>query len=109
MLALNRHCNLSVAESFSYQTANCEDGVCLDVVTWNNRQPAFFDIRVFNPNTPSYSSKTITACYTRNKNRIRNEIMMNGEIEHGNGCFTPLVFSTDGGMGTCCPHAVAKI
>ncbi len=61
-------------------------------------QDAYFDVRVFHPNAPSNSSGSIAAAYKKHEDikkraygqRIR-------EIEHS--VFTPLVFSTTGGLG----------
>ena len=46
-------------EQFSYRSANVEVGVRLDVVAegfWVRRQKAYFDVKVFNPFAPNYSS-----------------------------------------------------
>ena len=87
-------------ERLAMRSANREDGARLDIVADNfwgcDQQRAFFDVRVFNLLTPSYR---ICQCYRRNElekrwaydERIR-------EMEHGS--FSPLVFSTAGGMGT---------
>jgi len=54
----------------------------------------FFDVRVFNPYAPSNRSNPYrqheNAKHRQYEERVR-------EIEHGN--FSPLVFSTSGGMG----------
>ena len=51
-------------EPLQYAITNQEDGAWLDVVAqefWGqNRQPVFFDIRVFNPFTCSYSHSTLS-------------------------------------------------
>ena len=64
---------------------------------WSRQQDAFFDVRVFHPNTLSYRSTSIPALYRQHErakkreygNRIR-------EVEYP--VCTPLVFSTTGGM-----------
>ncbi len=90
-------------EQFKHKMANKEDGAHLDVIAesfWGkDRQCAFFDIRVFNPFAPSYRSNSPAQCYRRNeleKRRSYDERVR--EVEHGS--FSPLVFSTTGGMGT---------
>ena len=90
-------------EQLRHRTANREDGARLDVVAesfWGrDRQRAFFDVRVFNPFAPSHRNTPLTQCYRRNemeKRRTYEEQIR--EIEHGS--FSPLVFSTSGGMGT---------
>ena len=84
-----------------HRTANREDG--LDVMAegfWGgDRQRAFLDVRVFNPFARSYGNTTLPQCYRQNeleKRRTYNERAR--EIEHAS--FSPLVFSTSGGMGT---------
>ena len=90
-------------EQLSLRTANREDGARLDIVADNfwgrDRQRAFFDVRVFNPFAQSHCNTSLPQCYRRNeleKKRAYDERVR--EIEHGS--FSPLVFSTSGGMGT---------
>ena len=90
-------------EQLRHRTANREDGACLDIMAesfWGrDRQRTFFDVRVFNPFSPSHHNTPLTQCYRRNemeKRRTYEERIR--EIEHGS--FSPLVFSTSGGMGT---------
>ena len=58
-------------ELLIHHTANQEDGARLDVAAdsfWgNDRQCAFFYIRVFNPLTPSYQNTPLAQCYKRNE------------------------------------------
>ena len=73
LLPLNR-------EPLQYATANREDGARLDVVArdfWGqNRQHAFFDVRVFNPlRTPIPAPHCQSA--TKFMNRRNVELMMN--------------------------------
>ena len=89
-------------EHLIHRTANREDGSRLDVAAdsfWDNdRQRAFFDIRVFNPFAPSYQNTSLAQCYRKNeleKKRAYDQRVR--EIEHGS--FSPLVFSTTGGIG----------
>ena len=90
-------------EQLSLRTVNREDGARLDIVADNfwgrDRQHAFFDVRVFNPFAQSHRNTSLPQCYRRNeleKKRAYDERVR--EIEHGS--FSPLVFSTSGGMGT---------
>ena len=90
-------------EQLTHRTANSEDGARLDIVAENfwgrDRQCAFLDVRVFNPFAQSYRNTSLSQCYRRNemeKKRAYDERVR--EIEHGS--FSPLVFSTSGGMGT---------
>ena len=91
-------------ELLSHETSNSEDGARLDVSAqgfWGDRhQRTFFDVRVFHPNAPSYRKMQLPSAYRlheRQKQRSYDQRVH--EIEHGS--FTPLVFTTSGGMGKC--------
>ena len=89
-------------EHLEYRTANREDGARLDVMAqgfWaSDRQCAFFDVRVFNPFAHFHRNHSLTSCYRRHEQEKRRAYDQRvREIEHG--CFSPLVFSTSGGMG----------
>ena len=65
---------------------------------WGRQQYAFFDIRVFHPNTQSYHNSSISSlypCHQQAKKREYGDSIR--EVE--NGSFTPPVFATTGGMG----------
>ena len=60
-----------------------------------------FDVRVTHPTVASHLKKSMEALYRENENekkRAYNDKVMNIE----KGAFTPLVFSTTGGMGPEC-------
>ena len=89
-------------EHLSYATANREDAARLDVKArgfWGlTQQRAFFDVRVFNPTAPSCRRLQMAACYRRHEEEKRRAYEQRvREVEYGS--FTPLVFSTSGGMG----------
>ena len=84
------------------RSANREEGARLDVRArgfWDgSSQDAFFDVRVFHPFSPSYRSTSLSALYRQHEMKKKKEYGSRvREIERG--CFTPLVFSTTGGMG----------
>ena len=86
-----------------FRTANKEDGVHLDAVAesfWGrDRQRAFFYVRVFKPFASSYHNTSLSQCYRCNEQEQRRAYEERiTEIEHGS--FSPLVFTTSGGMGT---------
>ena len=59
---------------------------------------AFFDVKVFNPYAKSNQRFTLASCFShheKSKKRAYEQRIV--EVEHGS--FTPLVFSTTGGMG----------
>ena len=65
---------------------------------WGPQEKTFLDVRVMHPNSPSYIYKDLTRVYKQHeseKKRTYNERII--QIEKGS--FTPLVFSTFGGMG----------
>ena len=99
-------------EHLPHATANRENNARLDVKArgfWGTpHQCAFFDVRVFNPNSESYRDLEMATCYRRHEgekrrsyeNRVR-------EVEHGS--FTPLAFSTSGGMGRAATVAYKRL
>ena len=88
-------------ERFKKKCANTEDEARLDVSArgfWRRGSKAFVDVRIFNPLTKTSLSKPLKTSYKVNENekkRAYNERVL--QIEHGT--FTPLVFSTFGGVG----------
>ena len=65
---------------------------------WTAGQKAFYDIRVFDHNALQYSRTETKKCFQRNedeKQKTYNQRVLQVE----NATFTPLVFSTNGGMG----------
>ena len=82
-------------------TGNTAENARLDVSgngVWGPMEKTFLDIRVFHPNCPTYINKEITQVYStheKEKKRAYNERIIQVE----KGTFTPLVFSTFGGMG----------
>ena len=80
--------------------ANKENGARLDVHVrglWERQRSAFFDVSVCHPNADSCREMTPQQIYkqheTEKKRQYSSRVM---EIEHGT--FTPLVFTTTGGM-----------
>ena len=68
---------------------------------WEQRRSAFFDVRVCHPNAESYKDLEPQQIYRTNENekkRLYSRRVL--DIEHGT--FTPLVFTTTGGMGNEC-------
>ena len=65
---------------------------------WGRRQGAFFDVRVFHPNAPSYCGSSIHSLYWRHEQEKKREYGDRvREVEYAS--FTPLIFATTGGMG----------
>ena len=87
-----------------YKTANRSDEARLDISAtgfWTPGQRAFFDVRVFDLNAQRYENLELNKCFLYNeaeKKRHYNDRV--NDVE--NGTFTPLVFTTNGGMGREC-------
>ena len=84
----------------------------MDIVAENfwgrDRQCAFFDVRVFSPFAQSHRNTPLAQCYRRNEMEKRRQYDERvREIEHGS--FSPLVFTTSGGMGTTATTVYKRI
>ena len=69
-VAIEPHLQPLSGESFRLASTNTDDGARLDVRArgfWNTRQDAFFDVRVFHPNAPSNSSRSLPAAYKKHE------------------------------------------
>ena len=89
-------------EQLSLLSANSDGNARLDVAATNfwssNNQRSFFDIRVFNPLASSNRASSANSVYQKHEREKRRGYEQRvREIE--NGCFSPLVFNTLGGMG----------
>jgi len=86
--------------NFSLQSANTADDARLDISAnsfWVRGQRAFFDIRIFNPMATSNRSQELLSAHTKHENnKMREYGERVREVEQGT--FTPLVFTTSGGM-----------
>ena len=88
-------------ESLRYATSNKQDQAKADIKArgfWTPRQLAFFDVKVFNPNAKSNKKFSLPSCYQHHE-RIKKRAYEQRIIELEHGTFTPLIFSTNGGMG----------
>ena len=88
-------------EAILPQSANRRDDARADIRArgfWRRQQNAFFDVRVFYPNAPSYLHTSIPAMYRRHEQAKKREYCDRiREVEMAS--FTPLIFATTGGMG----------
>ena len=88
-------------ETLKARSANTDDGARLEIRArgfWNAAQDAFFDVRVFYPNASSNRSTATSSAYRRHEQAKKRQYGQRArEVEHG--VFTPLVFSSTGGMG----------
>ena len=75
---------------------------------WEKQRSAFFDVRVCHPNAESYKDLSPQQIYRQHENekkRMYAQRVM--EIEHGT--FTPLVFTTTGGMSEECKRYHSRL
>ena len=91
-------------ETLHERSENTKKEARLDVSArrfWVTGQRVFGDVRVFDLNAMRYKNLELKRCYLKNedeKKKNYNERVLQVE----NGTFTPLVFSTHGGMGREC-------
>ena len=81
--------------------ANKADGARLDVCArsfWTPLDRAFTDVRVLNPQAMSNSVHSIPTMYKKHEDEKKNAYMAR-VLNVEKASFTPLVFSTTGGMG----------
>ena len=84
--------------------ANTSRDARLDIMArgfWERQRSAYFDVRVFHPYADCYREKTSEQIFKQHENEKKRKYATRVlEIEQGS--FTPLVFSTTGGMGPEC-------
>ena len=84
--------------------ANKAPDACLDIHArgfWERKRSAFFDVQVCHPNAESYKDLTPKQIYKEHVNEKKRQYVERVmEIEQGT--FTPLVFTTTGGMADDC-------
>ena len=65
---------------------------------WTPLDKVFTDVRIFHGQAPSYASMSLKKMYHHHEQRKKAEYNRR-VLDVEKGCFTPLVFSTTGGMG----------
>ena len=84
-------------ESFRLASTNTDDGARLDVRArgfWNMRQDAFFDVRVFHPNAPSNSSRSLPTAYIQEaRGRKEKNVCMASAYSKSNMVSSPHLYS----------------
>ncbi len=99
-VGIEPHLQPLTGEPVSSASAITTDAARLDIVAsgfWAPTVRTYFDVRVFHPNCPSYLDKHIKNLHSMHENEKRrayNDRVINIE----RGTFTPLVFSSAGGM-----------
>ena len=91
--------------------ANTAPDVRLDIVArgfWERQRSAFFDVRICHPNADSYRDMDLNQIYrqheTEKKRQYASRVL---EVEQAT--FTPLVFSTTGGMAAECKRYHSRL
>ena len=75
----------------------------LDIVArgfWERQRSPFFDVKICHPNTDSYGDMDLNQIYRQHASRI---------LEVEQATFTPLVFSTTGGMAAECKRYHSRL
>ena len=94
-------------EELSFRSANCDSNAQLDIAAngaWGCRfEKPFFSVRVFNPFSKCNMETPLPETYRQHKNEKKRKYEQRViEIEHAS--FTPLVFSSTGGMSNITSH-----
>ena len=77
---------------------NAQSDIKVDGFWGCRQQSSFFDIKIFNPIASTYCKKSLSSCYCRLEDSKRREYQNRiTHVEHGP--FSPLIFTTSGGMG----------
>ena len=71
------------------------------VGVWNPMERTFLDVRILHPNSPSYQGKPIEKLYEEHEN-AKKRAYNQRVIQVERATFTPLIFSTSGGMAQEC-------
>ena len=95
-------------ESLFLRIANQDVGAHLDIKAsgfWGSRfEPTLFDVRIFNRYAPSNRCNPYCQHETSKRRQYEERVR---EVENGN--FSPLVFSTSGGMGASTTVAYMQV
>ena len=75
---------------------------------WERQRAAFFDIRVCHPNADSYRDLTPNQVYKRHEDEKKRKYASR-VLEVEQGTFTPLVFTTTGGMSDECQRYHSRL
>ena len=75
---------------------------------WSPMERTLMDVRIFHPNAPSYRGKDIEKLYEQHENEKKNKYN-HRVIQVEKATFTPLVFSTLGGMAPECTSFHKKL
>ena len=98
-------------EAFDLKSANVSDEARLDIKArgfWRKGETAFFDIRVTHVNSESSKNlETSKQFHLHEEAKKREYLQRVLNVEHGS--FTPLVFGTNGGVGSECERFLVRL
>ena len=75
---------------------------------WSPMERTFLDVRILHPNSPSYQGKTVKKLYEEHENEKKRSYNQR-VIQVERATFTPLIFSTSGGMAQECTKYHKKL
>ena len=91
--------------------ANTAPDVQLDIVArgfWERQRSASFDVRICHPNADSYSDMDLNQIYRQHETEKKRQYASRS-LEVGQAIFTPLVFSTTGGIAVECKRYHSRL
>ena len=98
-------------EKFRYKTASTSNDARVDISAhgfWTRGEKAYFDIRIFDPLAASHQKQDLQSAHRKNENdKMRKYGERIRQVEQGR--FTPLVFTTSGGMGPSATAFFARV
>ena len=98
-------------EKFKSKSTNVSEEARTDIRAtgfWTRCEEAFFDVRVFHADAPSYRSTSLEDLFVQHERRKQleyEERVVN--VDHGSFC--PLVFSTTGATGPLCTRFLRRL
>ena len=75
---------------------------------WTRQQSAFFDVRIFHPQAPSYRNRNLEDLLSKFESEKKRQYS-DRIIQVERGTFTPLVFSSGGAMGKETRRAITNL
>ena len=109
-LKLNQFYKKSQEKSW-LREANTAPDARLDIVArgfWERQRSAFFDVRICPPNADSYRDMELNQIYRQHETEKKRQYA-SGILEVEQATFTPLIFSTTGGMAAECKRYHSRL
>ena len=90
---------------------NTDDDARADVSArgiFSGHEITYFDVRISNPNAPSYKALNLTEVYKKNE-KVKMRAYSDRILQVEKGSFVPLIYTTTGGMGPQCARTHKRI